>query len=242
MIGVTLRNPFNCHPGAFESTILPDGVDGIRGTGGIEPAGVGRKQRRNQRLVPTNHYDEDASHGGHTLQLLNDLPAEPGNLGTDRVDLQPPDILSRSTAEEEHHRPRLPCALERFKQRLALRSEPSPHQTAEPVALHGIECLARHRIARLQLTMLRRLEPDVTPDARTVKAPPRSKDTAERGMSAQSVSAPSHLFLFITDSEFPTALRPAPRKNFPAHLCGHPLAETVRVLPLSRVRLKRAFH
>lgn len=179
---------------------------------------------------------------GHTLQLLNDMPAEPGDLGTDRVNLQPPDILSRSTPEEQHHRTRLPCAPQRFQQRLALRSKCHPHQTAEPVAPHGIECSARYRIACLQLNMFRGLEADVTPDARTIKAPPRSKDTAERGMSAQNVSAPSHLLLFITDSEFPTALCPTPRKNSSACLCRHPLAETMRVLPLSYVRLERAFH
>ena len=176
------------------------------------------------------------------LQLLNDLPADTGDLGTDGVYLQPPDILSRSTPEEQHHRTRLPCASQCFKQLLPLRGKPRPHQTAEPVAPHGIEGSARHRIAGLQLTMLRGLNADVTPDARTVKAPPRSKDTAERGTSAQSVSAPSHLLLFITDGEFPTALCPAPRKDFSARLCCHPLAETVRVLPLSRVRLERAFH
>ncbi len=170
------------------------------------------------------------------------MPAESGYLGTDRVDHQPPDILSRSTPEEQHHRTRLPCAPQRFQQQLALRSERRPHQTAEPVAPHGIECSARHRIACLQLSMFRGLEADVTLDAQTIKASPRSKDTAERGVSAQSVSAPSHLFLFITDSEFPTALCPAPRKNFSACLCRHPLAETMRVLPLSYVWLERAFH
>jgi hypothetical protein len=63
----------------------------------------------------------------------------------------------------------------------------------------------------------------------------------ERGMPAQRVPAARHL-AFVAHRQLVTTLRPAARQNLPAVLGRHSLAESVRVLPLSLVRLKRSLH
>jgi hypothetical protein len=79
------------------------------------------------------------------------------------------------------------------------------------------------------------------PHQRSINAPTRGKDTTKRGMPAQSVSPPFHLF-FVTDRELPATFCPTARKNFPSIFRRHALAKAVRVLPLPLVRLKRPLH